>query len=61
MNGGMERNAVNVMTKDIRKIFFTRKLIYKKKKLKLKIIIFFCLKKQRDGKPICRPRRCVAL
>ena len=31
MNGGMERNAVNVMTKYIRKIFFTRKLIYKNK------------------------------
>ena len=31
MNGGMERNAVNVMTNIIRKIFFTRKLIYKNK------------------------------
>ena len=31
MNGGMERNAVNVVTNNYRKIFFYKKSIYKKK------------------------------
>ncbi len=46
-NGGMERNGVNVMTKVIRKIFFTRKIIYKKKKLIWTKAIYFLLKRKK--------------
>jgi hypothetical protein len=48
MNGGMERNAVNVMTKDLEKYFFIRKS-YIKKKIEVKKIFFKYIKKQRDG------------
>ena len=48
-NGGMERNVVNVMTKVIRKIFFTRKP-YIKKKLNLKNHYIFFIKKAKRWK-----------
>ena len=46
MNGGIERNAVNVMTRYLEKYFFTRKSLIKKK-IEVKNNYIFCLKSKK--------------